>query len=91
MINKTSDSEDILLLIILIPSTILSTIAILFVILILTLFVVMRICVAKKTLDEDHSNEDPTYDDIVPCHQDNIIIPLEENAAYGHVTRTTKI
>ena len=49
----------------------------------------MRMCVAKKTLDEDHSNEDPTYEDIIPCHQDNMI-PLEENAAYGHITHATK-
>ena len=50
----------------------------------------MRVCVAKKTLDEDHNNEEPTYEDIVtvPCHQD--IIPMEENAAYGHITCTTK-
>ena len=44
----------------------------------------------KKTSDEDHSNDDSTFDDIVPRHQDNAI-PLEENVAYGHVIRTTKV
>ena len=49
-------------------------------------------CMTKKTLDEDHINEEPTYEDIVLCHQDNnIIIPMAENAAYGHIIRTTKI
>ena len=44
-------------------------------------------CMAKK-LDKDHSNKDPTYEDniIIPCHQDIIMIPLEENTAYGHIT-----
>ena len=47
----------------------------------------MRIFVAKKTSDEDHSNEDPTYEDIIPRHN---MIPLEGNTAYGHITHATK-
>lgn len=43
----------------------------------------------KKTLDEDHINKEPTYEDIVLYHQD-IIIPMAENAAYGHIIRTAK-
>ena len=76
MNNKTS--EDSLLLIILIPSTIFSTI-ILLVLFIVTLYVIIRMCVAKKN-SGDH-NQEPTYDEITQCRKD---IPMDENSAYGH-------
>ena len=43
-------------------------------------------CVTKKTSEEDH-NQQPTYEEITQCHKE---VLMEENAAYGHITRATK-
>ena len=43
-------------------------------------------CVTKKTLD-DH-NQEPTYEEIIRCHK---AIPMEENAAYGHIITYTNL
>ena len=67
-----------LLLIILIPSTIFSTI--LLMLFIVTLCVIKRMCVAKKTLD--NHNQEPTYEEIAQCRKD---ISMDENTAYGHI------
>ena len=72
-----------LLLIILIPSTVFPTI--LLILFIVTLCVIKRTCLAKKTLD-DH-NKEPTYEEITQSHK---AIPMEENAAYGHIITYTK-
>ena len=46
-------------------------------------------CVVKKTLDEDHINQQPMYEEItlshVQCHKE-ISMSMEENAAYGNIT-----
>jgi membrane protein implicated in regulation of membrane protease activity len=76
--NETS--KDSLLLIALIPSTIFSIV--LFILFVLTLCVIVRKCVDKKTLDEDHVNQEPTYEDITQCRKE---MPMEENAAYGNI------
>ena len=73
-----------LLLIILIPSIIFPTI--LLILFIVTLCVIIRMCVAKKTLD-DH-NKEPTYEETTQSHK---AIPMEENAAYGHIYHIYKI
>ena len=76
--------EDSLLLIILIPSTIFPTI--LLILFMVTLCVIIRTCMAKKTLDDP--NQQPTYyDEITECHK---AIPMEENAAYGHIITCIK-
>ena len=74
--DKTSGN---ILLIILILLIIFATILIIS--FILTLCVIKRICVTKKP-SEDH-NQQQTYEEITQCHRD---IPMEENAAYGHIT-----
>jgi hypothetical protein len=75
--NETS--EDSLLLITLIPSTIF--LIVLIILFVLTLCVTVRKCVDKKTLDEDITQE-PTYEEITQCHKE---MPMEENAAYGNI------
>ena len=82
MNNKTS--EDSLLLIILIPSTVFSTI--LLILFILTLCVIIRMCVAKKSLEDP--NQQPMYEDITQCRKD--IIPMDENTAYAHIKNFEK-
>ena len=81
MNNETSDSavEDGALTI-LIPSSILSTFVVI-ILFALTLCAIKRMCVAKKT-DEDHINQQPVYEEVTQCHKG---IPMEENAAYGHI------
>jgi hypothetical protein len=39
--------------------------------------------VDKKTLDEDHINQEPMYEEITQCRKE---MPMEENTAYGHIT-----
>ena len=85
-LNYNETSEDNILLIILIPSTIFPII--LLISFIVTLCVIIRMCVAKKTLDEDHINEEPKYyEEITQCRKE---IQMEENAAYGNIIRTIK-
>ena len=81
-LNDNKTSEEI---IILIPSIIFTTILI--ILFVLTLCAIKRrVCVAKKTLEEDH-NQPPTYEEITQCHKD---ILMEENDAYGHITHASR-
>jgi ABC-type siderophore export system fused ATPase/permease subunit len=70
--TKTSQST------LLISLTILATILII-ISLALTICVIQRMCMAKKTSEEDR-NQQPTYEDIIQSHKE---IPMEENTAYG--------
>ena len=81
MNNKTSVNT---LLIILIP-------VISFTLIIVTIFLVflcaiIRMCAAKQSTSED-PNQQPTYEEIMITQDHNIIISMEGNAAYAHITQ----
>ena len=81
MNNNASESEDTLLFV-LIPSVTCATLLIIIIIIVLTLCAVKRICVTKETSEDP--NQQPTYEEITQCYKD---ILMEENAAYGNITR----
>ena len=72
-----------LLLIILIPSTIFSIISLM--LFIITLCVVIRMCVAKKTSEDP--KQQPVYEEIAQCRKD---IPMDENTAYSNIKCSEK-
>ena len=74
--------EDSLLLIILIPSTIFSTI--LLILFIITLCVIIRTCMAKKTLD-DHNQQPTYYDEITECHKAMSMEEMLHMAILSHI------
>lgn len=85
--TEASDSETYTLLKILLPVAC-GTILLFVLIICIIICAIKRMCVAKMTLEEDHTQQ-PVYEEITRCNKDNII-PMEENAAYGHIMCTTK-
>ena len=85
---ERSDSENYTMLIIIILPVACGSILLLIFVLItcIILCAIKRMCVAKKTPKEDHSQQ-PAYEEITQIHKD---ILMKENAAYGHITHTTK-
>jgi hypothetical protein len=59
---------------------------ILILLILLTLCAIKKICVKKKTSEEDPKQQ-PIYDDIAQYHEE---IQMEGNAAYGNVVHTSK-
>ena len=74
------------MLIILIPSVICATLLITIIVIVLTLCAVKRICVTKETSEDP--NQQPTYEEITQCYEDML---MEENAAYGNITRAPRM